>query len=117
VNALLTISISANAILLVLWLIARNDNRHERAASVEMSRQFLSRNPARTKALLEAAAYACDVFDQADTGHAIEDLGDRGRIARDAIEDLKQIIIDQGGEVILPPPTEQYRQFPRRFVN
>lgn len=66
------------------------------------------------KKLLAFAAYVCDVFDQADTNHAIEDLGPRGKIARDAIEELKQVIIDSGGTVSLPPPTEQYRQFPRR---
>lgn len=85
-----------------------------------MLNSFFSSSPSRlaheeAKEKLRAlAAYVCDVFDQADTSHAIENLGSRGKIVRDAIEELKQVVIDAGGKVALPPPTEQYRQFPRR---
>ena len=65
------------------------------------------------KTLLWAAKNACNLFDQADTGRAIERLGHRGELARSAIEDLKYALLAAGGTVDLPPPTEQYRQFPR----
>lgn len=46
--------------------------------------------------LLEEAIAAVNLFDQANTGRAIELLGSRGKIAKDAIDDLRDIINKDG---------------------
>ena len=46
----------------------------------------------RTDLLIEKAVTVVDMYDQANTGKAIEQLGDRGVILDEAIEALREIL-------------------------
>jgi hypothetical protein len=66
--------------------------------------------------LITVATWACDAFDQADTGAAITSQGSRARIARRAIEDLKRELIKAGIKPTLPPgfyDLEWHRYMPK----
>ncbi|MBI2596356.1 hypothetical protein HYW46_06505 [Candidatus Daviesbacteria bacterium] len=51
--------------------------------------------------ILEGAVYVIDMFDQANTNHAIENLGSRGYILKDAIERLRIIFNSDHQRTIL----------------
>lgn len=53
------------------------------------------------KKLLKGAIFVVDLFDQANTGGAIENLGHRGEILKSAIDDLRDIINENGKLTIL----------------
>jgi len=44
----------------------------------------------------EAAIWVVDLFDQANTNHAIQNLGSRGNILFDAINDLRRALNKNG---------------------
>lgn len=51
--------------------------------------------------LEESAIYVVNMFDQANTGGAVENLGSRGRLLKQAIEELRVVINKHRKKTIL----------------
>ena len=51
--------------------------------------------------LIKAAVYVVDSFDQANTASAIERLGNRGQILKDAVNDLRELLNKDGQKTAL----------------
>lgn len=55
----------------------------------------------KVKKLIEEATWVVNAFDQANTAQAIQRLGSRGEILRDAIADLRAILNEDKQKTIL----------------
>lgn len=66
-----------------------------------MSREQEGNREQEPETLESAATWVVDLFDQANTGHAIELMGSRGEILKGAIEDLRNILNSDSQKTIL----------------
>ena len=53
------------------------------------------------KSLIQAAEDVVDMFDQANTNHAVERLGSRGEILKEYIEKLREVVNRRGQRTML----------------
>jgi len=66
-----------------------------------MSREQEGNREQEPETLESAATWVVDLFDQANTSHAVELLGSRGEILKGAIEDLRNILNADSQKTIL----------------